>query len=94
MPDKPSKTAVRRPAHVSKLEVFNKLSNFLDNNDDWQYLLSEEMLLHFRSVSDKLYSEKRLRKLLSRRYGITVLISTSMKCIENVVSFRPVASKI
>ncbi|GBN64675.1 hypothetical protein AVEN_100765-1 [Araneus ventricosus] len=39
MPGKPSENPVRRPVHESKLEVFNKLCNFLDNNDDCQYLL-------------------------------------------------------
>ncbi|GBN36352.1 hypothetical protein AVEN_191371-1 [Araneus ventricosus] len=69
----------------SKLETFNKLCNFPDK-DDCQYLLSDlmEMLLHLRTVSDKLYSEKRLRKFLSERYGNTVLISVSMKCFVTV----------
>ncbi|GBN55882.1 hypothetical protein AVEN_424-1 [Araneus ventricosus] len=43
------------------------------------------------SGSDKLYSEKRLRELLSGRYGNAVLISASTKCFGTVVSFRAVA---
>ncbi|GBO20056.1 hypothetical protein AVEN_139698-1 [Araneus ventricosus] len=53
-----------------------------------------EMLLHLRTVSDKLHSEKRLRKFLSERYCNTVLISVSMKCFVTVVIFKPVAYKI
>ncbi len=96
MPGDLSENVVGRPIDESKLEAFNKLCNFLDNNDDCQYLLSDlmDMLLHFSTDSDKLYSEKRLRELLSAHYGNTVLISPSMKCFGTVVSFRPVASRI
>ncbi|GBM42127.1 hypothetical protein AVEN_99051-1 [Araneus ventricosus] len=52
------------------------------------------MLLHFSTGGVKLYSEKRLRNLLSERYGNNVHISASMKCFGTVASFRPVASKI
>ncbi|KAJ8897634.1 hypothetical protein PR048_002983 [Dryococelus australis] len=57
----------------SKLDVFNQLCNFLDDNDGCQYLLSDlmEMLLKLGTESDKLYSEKRLRELLSASYGNT-----------------------
>ncbi|GBN55281.1 hypothetical protein AVEN_144983-1 [Araneus ventricosus] len=63
IPGKPSENVVGRPVYESKLEAFNKLCNFLDNKYDWQYLLSDlmEILLHFRTVSNKLYSEKRLK---------------------------------
>ncbi|GBN50757.1 hypothetical protein AVEN_185749-1 [Araneus ventricosus] len=64
IPGKPSENVVGRPVYEFKLEAFIKLCNFLDNTDDCQYLLSDlmEMLLHFRTVSNKLYSysEKRL----------------------------------
>ncbi|GBN91089.1 hypothetical protein AVEN_264706-1 [Araneus ventricosus] len=77
------------------LDALNKLYVFLDN-DDCQYLLSDvvEMLLHFSTRSDKLYSEKGLRELLSENYGNTFLISAGMKCFGTVVSFRPVVSQI
>ncbi|GBM02262.1 hypothetical protein AVEN_108809-1 [Araneus ventricosus] len=70
-----ARQAIWKYNQLSELKVLNKLCNFLDNKDDCQCLLSDlmEMLLHFRTVSDKLYSEKRLRKLLSERYGNTVL---------------------
>ncbi|GBN70835.1 hypothetical protein AVEN_107869-1 [Araneus ventricosus] len=96
IPGEPSESVVGRPVDESKLEAFNKLCNFLDNKYDCQCLLSDlmEMFLPFRTVSDKLYSEKRLRKLLSEIYGNTVLILSSIKCFGTVLSFRSVASKI
>lgn len=88
---------VGRPVDKSKLEAFNKLCKFLDENDDCQYLLSDlmEKLSEFSDEAEsKLYSEKRLRDLLSKRYANTVLLSASMKSFGTVVSFRPVAARI
>ncbi|GBO20479.1 hypothetical protein AVEN_239253-1 [Araneus ventricosus] len=53
-PDKPFENAVRGSFHKSKLEAFKELCNFLDNNDDCQYLLLDlvEMLLRLCTVSD------------------------------------------
>ncbi|KAJ8897494.1 hypothetical protein PR048_002841 [Dryococelus australis] len=96
IPGESSENVVARPVDHPKLEAFNKLCNFLDDNDGCQYLLSDlmEMLLKLGTESDKLYSEKHVRELLSASYGNTVVMSFCMRSLGTVVSFRSVASRI
>ncbi|KAJ8887626.1 hypothetical protein PR048_013843 [Dryococelus australis] len=56
MPGETSENVVGRSVEQRKLEAFNKLCNFLDDNDDCQYPLSDlmQMLLKFSTESDKL----------------------------------------
>ncbi|KAJ8879187.1 hypothetical protein PR048_019793 [Dryococelus australis] len=96
MPVERSENMVRKPVDQPKLEAFNKCCNFLDDNDDCQYLMSDlmEMLLKFSAESDKLCGGKHLRELLSARYSNNVVISSRIKCFGTVASFRPIASRI
>ncbi|KAJ8888474.1 hypothetical protein PR048_007964 [Dryococelus australis] len=57
MPGEPSENVVRRPVDQPKLEAFNTLCNFLDDNDDYQYLLSDLMEILLKPIASGILTD-------------------------------------
>lgn len=93
MPSKLSVNLRGRPCDELKIEVFNKLYCFLENNDECQCLVSDllQKMSEF-SRDGSTYSERYLKEQLVERYGDTIILSPSNKSFGTIVSFRPLAS--
>ena len=80
---------VGRPNDASKVDAFQELCLYLEENDECQYSLSEllDIQQSFLNDGEEGYSEKTLKEKLTKKYGDQVIITT-IHSQSNVVTFR------
>ena len=85
----------RRPPHFSRVEAFEKLCQYLEENDECQYSLKElaETMDCFLEGADG-YEPKYLKEKLKQHYREQIIITNMKGRLENIVTFRDRGHKV
>ena len=90
------KRKIGRPQHEEANEVFLKIMNYLQENDDAQLIISDlvrKMLEFLNDSSENVYSNRYMKDKVENYFGENVII-TNVNGRPNVVTLRKTATSI
>lgn len=88
IPSENSATA-GRPQNTESLAAFNKVCDFIEEDDDCQFSLADLLQI----MGDDAYTEKHFKNKLKKRYGDGNVIFTSVRNVGAIVTFRSFGNK-